>query len=135
MRTQSALLQCLRAARDGDDNEVRSQLKAAYRLMDEASEHDSLKTLRRNGGVLMVSPTLIESADAQAEPGLRIQITPPNISFMLTFLTTVVCKRDFIGDQKTCKTIVYATALEQYAEIARREDMWDAGCKSFMLAV
>lgn len=59
MRTQYALFRCLWAAREGDDSEVKTQLKAAYRLMDEALEHDSLKALRRNGGVLMVSPDLM----------------------------------------------------------------------------
>lgn len=60
---------------------------------------------------------------------LRVQTTPPNILYMLTYLTTVVARRDFTGSNATCKSIVHPRVMRETENIARTEDMWDSGCE------
>lgn len=49
---------------------------------------------------------------------------------MLTYLTTVVARRDFTGSNATCKSIVHPRVMRETEKIARTEDMWDNGFSS-----
>lgn len=61
---------------------------------------------------------------------LNVQITPPNILYLLTYLTSVVARRDYTGTNEQCKTLVHARAMKESEDVARAEEMWDIGCRS-----
>ncbi|WWC68929.1 uncharacterized protein I206_102865 [Kwoniella pini CBS 10737] len=105
------ILRSLWSGRIGDDSSARTSLKHIYDFMDGTAESEAFHKIRANGGIMMV--------------------TPPNILYLLTYLTTVVSRRDFAGSNATCKSILHSNALRRYEDIARADDMWDVGYSEF----
>jgi hypothetical protein len=93
-------------------------------MMDEASESGAMDQLRASGGLVEVR---IESET------FYIQSTPPNALYILTFLATVTTRRDFMGPNATCKTLAHIKAMREFELMARKDDMWDIGCKFRMI--
>ncbi len=60
---------------------------------------------------------------------LLVQVTPPNVTYLLTFLATLVSRRDFMGTNSTCRSLVHARAMQEYQSMARADDMWDSDCR------
>ncbi|WWC87569.1 uncharacterized protein L201_002459 [Kwoniella dendrophila CBS 6074] len=120
----SALIHCLsfRAlweGRVGNDGNAKVWLRHIYTLMDATSEAGVFIQIRANGGVILL--------DIPGYTPLQVQVTPPNILYMLTYLTTVVSRRDFTGSNATCKNILHSNALRQFEHVVRADDMWDTG--------
>nr|XP_019049917.1 hypothetical protein I302_00337 [Kwoniella bestiolae CBS 10118]OCF28847.1 hypothetical protein I302_00337 [Kwoniella bestiolae CBS 10118] len=113
------ILRALWEGRIGNDNNARACLKQIYALMDETAENGIFNILRANGGVMMLN--------VPGDQPLQVQMTPPNILYMLTYLTTVVSRRDFTGSNSTCKNILHTKALREYEGVVRADDMWDSG--------
>ncbi|WWC98854.1 hypothetical protein V866_005747 [Kwoniella sp. B9012] len=113
------ILRTLWEGRIGNDLNAKNCLKHIYALMDETAESGLFNLLRANGGVLDLNIP-------GGEP-IQVQVTPPNILYMLTYLTTVVSRRDFTGSNQTCKTILHSNALRLHENAVRAEDMWDTG--------
>ncbi|OWZ64792.1 hypothetical protein AYX14_06385 [Cryptococcus neoformans] len=116
------ILRALWEGRIGNDNVAKEIMKRAYALMDETADKKVFNELRANGGVITLHIP-------NSRP-LQVQTTPPNILYMLTYLTTVVGRRDFTGSNTTCKSIVHPRVLRETEGIARTEDMWDSGFSS-----
>ncbi|WVW79689.1 hypothetical protein I302_101659 [Kwoniella bestiolae CBS 10118] len=110
------ILRALWEGRIGNDNNARACLKQIYALMDETAENGIFNILRANGGL-----------NVPGDQPLQVQMTPPNILYMLTYLTTVVSRRDFTGSNSTCKNILHTKALREYEGVVRADDMWDSG--------
>ncbi|OCF58359.1 hypothetical protein L486_04392 [Kwoniella mangroviensis CBS 10435] len=113
------ILRTLWEGRIGNDLNAKYCLKHIYALMDETAESGLFNLLRANGGVLNLNIP-------GGEP-IQVQVTPPNILYMLTYFTTVVSRRDFTGSNQTCKTILHSNALRLHENAVRAEDMWDTG--------
>jgi hypothetical protein len=60
---------------------------------------------------------------------ISVQLTPPNIAFLMTYLSTVTARRDLVGSTTLCKSIVHSQAMQEYEQVARIEDMWDVNCR------
>ncbi|KIR58032.1 hypothetical protein I314_05997 [Cryptococcus bacillisporus CA1873] len=116
------ILRALWEGRIGNDNVAKEIMKRAYALMDETADKKVFNELRANGGVITLHIP-------NSRP-LQVQTTPPNILYMLTYLTTVVARRDFTGSNATCKSIVHPRVMRETENIARTEDMWDSGFSS-----
>ncbi|KJD99786.1 hypothetical protein I311_06631 [Cryptococcus gattii NT-10] len=116
------ILRALWEGRVGNDSVAKEIMKRAYALMDETADKKVFNELRANGGVITLHIP-------NSRP-LQVQTTPPNILYMLTYLTTVVARRDFTGSNATCKSIVHPTVMRETENIARTEDMWDSGFSS-----
>ncbi|KIR32042.1 hypothetical protein I352_05671 [Cryptococcus deuterogattii MMRL2647] len=116
------ILRALWEGRIGNDNVAKEIMKRAYALMDETADKKVFNELRANGGVVTLHIP-------NSRP-LQVQTTPPNILYMLTYLTTVVARRDFTGSSATCKSIVHPRVMRETENIARTEDMWDSGFSS-----
>ncbi|WVQ83509.1 hypothetical protein IAT38_005650 [Cryptococcus sp. DSM 104549] len=113
------LLRTLWEGRVGNDVVAKGMMKRVYGLMDETAEKGVFDQLRRDGGVF--------SVDVPNGQPLQIQMTPPNILYMLTYLTTVVSRRDYSGSDASCKNIIHPKVLRETENVARGEDMWDTG--------
>lgn len=131
------ILRALWEGRIGNDNVAKEIMKRAYALMDETADKKVFNELRANGGVITVCFNGIGRLEIDhvsqlhipTSRPLQVQTTPPNILYMLTYLTTVVGRRDFTGSNTTCKSIVHPRVLRETEGIARTEDMWDSGCE------
>ncbi|RSH94344.1 hypothetical protein EHS25_004147 [Saitozyma podzolica] len=104
------LLRCLWEARVGRDAVVKSLLKTAYDILDKAAVAGTFERFRADGGVVT---------------SLLVQSTPPNVLYILTFLVTVICRRDYMGPSRSCKNLAHSRAVREWADIARKDDMWD----------
>lgn len=60
---------------------------------------------------------------------MSLQTTPINALYRLTFLATVTSRRDFMGPDATCKNLIHIRAMREFELVARRDDLWDTGCK------
>ncbi|WVQ94355.1 hypothetical protein IAU59_001434 [Kwoniella sp. CBS 9459] len=116
---QYLFLRCLWDGRIGNDESVKALLKRMYAVMDQASSEGTFYDMKANGG--------IASIDIPGDRPLIVQTTPPNILYLLTYLTTATSRRDFSGSDKVCKSILYLSVLRQTEHQARIDDMWDCG--------
>ena len=115
------LLRSLWEGRLGNDTATKGLLQRVYLMIDEASDTDRFIKLKVHGGLLDVG-----------SHGLYVQSTPANINFLLVFLATVTSRRDYIGYDSKCKSLVHAKAMMEFAEMAKMDDMWDTGCRLFL---
>ncbi|WVQ77813.1 hypothetical protein IAR50_007503 [Cryptococcus sp. DSM 104548] len=122
MNVHYLILKALWEGRSGNDAVTKMVLKQVYGLMDLSSEKGTFSSLRASGGVFALPLP-------NTRP-LLIQLTPPNITYMLTYLTTVVTRRDFTGSNVSCRTLVHAKVFKETENVARAEDMWDIGFSS-----
>ncbi|WWD16802.1 hypothetical protein CI109_101234 [Kwoniella shandongensis] len=106
------LLRTLWEGRIGNDEAAKMTMKRIYVIMDLTADRGVFDALRASGGLL--------------KP-LVIQITPPNITFILTYLTTVVSRRDFTGTTKACRNLMHSKVMREKENFARADDMWDTG--------
>nr|ODO02711.1 hypothetical protein L204_01450 [Cryptococcus depauperatus CBS 7855] len=113
------LLRALWEGRIGNDAVAKGIMKKLYVLMDETADKKVFNSVRATGGVMSIPVPNYRP--------LQIQTTPPNILYMLTYLTTVVARRDFTGSDATCKSVVHPKVLRETEGLARAEDMWDIG--------
>ncbi|ORY27685.1 hypothetical protein BCR39DRAFT_537919 [Naematelia encephala] len=111
------LVRILFEGRNGNDPTVRRLLKKAYSLMDTSMERGTWSELKASGGLIDVK--VGETAR------LRVQATPPNVTFILIYLVTVVARRDYLGTEQSCKALVHPRAMQEFENIARADDMWD----------
>ncbi|WWC59919.1 uncharacterized protein I303_102481 [Kwoniella dejecticola CBS 10117] len=102
-------LRALWEGRTGNDTLAKTTLQTIYTTMDGISESGIMNTIRANGGVM------------------TIQMTPPNILYLLVYLTTAVSRRELTGSNATCKNILHSKALRHHEDFVRAADMWDAG--------
>ncbi|WVF66742.1 hypothetical protein IAT40_001484 [Kwoniella sp. CBS 6097] len=116
---QYIYLRSLWEGRIGKDDSVRALLKQIYALMDQAMTEGIFHGLKANGGIV--------SIDIPGDRPLMIQSTPPNILYLLTYLTTVTSRRDFSGSDRACRHLLHPTILRQTEHLARMDDMWDTG--------
>lgn len=112
------LLRCLWEGRIGHDLGVRALLKRLYLIVDEICDADRFGTIRTQGAILDIG-----------SHGMRVQTTHANVLFLTTFLVTVTSRRDYIGKDANCKSLLYAQALTEYAQVAKMDDIWDTGCE------
>ncbi|ODN72825.1 hypothetical protein L202_08258 [Cryptococcus amylolentus CBS 6039] len=119
MHVHYLTLKALWEGRRGDDAVTKAVLKQVYALMDMSSDKGTFNALRASGGVFMLPLP-------NSQP-LLMQLTPPNITYMLTYLTTVVTRREFTGSIASCRTLVHAKVFKETEHVARAEDMWDIG--------
>ncbi|KAK8861295.1 hypothetical protein IAR55_002114 [Kwoniella newhampshirensis] len=101
------LMRTLWEGRIGNDEAAKSTMKKVYVMMDLTAEQGVFDTIRINGGVL--------------------KVTPPNIIFVVTYLTTVVSRREFTGAAKACRNLVHSKVMREKENFARADDMWDTG--------
>ncbi|CAD6588699.1 MAG: hypothetical protein TREMPRED_005127, partial [Tremellales sp. Tagirdzhanova-0007] len=121
------LFRCLWEGRIGNDATVKVLLKRLYLLMDDTSDRGVFEQMRASGGTILICcPTT-----SRPPQRLHVQVTPPNITYLLTFLTTLVCRRDFMGATSSCKSLVHSGAMLECANVARADEMWDLGFSSF----
>lgn len=117
------LFRGLHYGRAGEDQNAKAHFKRLYKLMDDAAESGVFNEMRRNGGVVNMS---FDGSGQQ----LLVQSTPINVLYALTYLATVVSRRDFMGPDPTCRTLVHARAMREWEKVARADDLWDSGCES-----
>jgi hypothetical protein len=69
------------------------------------------------------------ASTVQATQYIFIQTTPVNVLYALTYLNSMVSRRNFLADKKTCRTLVHVSAMREHEMTAKIDDMWDAGCE------
>ncbi|TXT11000.1 hypothetical protein VHUM_01751 [Vanrija humicola] len=115
------LLRALYQGRIGEDNKVKLVLKSLYNLIDDSTDKGYLDAMRESGGIVEVRTP---SGPPQS---LYVQSTPINVLYTLTYLTTIVSRREFLGSSATCRTLVHSRAMREWEDVARADDFWDSG--------
>ena len=128
----------------GKDEMVKQLLKSMYRVIDRISDPVLSAGLRSHGGMLKVSSVrkgklllklstqLNVPPDSEANDSyspLIIQGTSLNVLYLLTYLVTVVTRRDYLGSAASCKSLLLPTSMESFQFEARAGDMWDCDCE------
>ncbi|KLT39373.1 hypothetical protein CC85DRAFT_251330 [Cutaneotrichosporon oleaginosum] len=114
-------MRALHYGRAGDDVNAKKQLSRLYPLMDAAIDKGKLAEMRKSGGVI---PLRTPGGLTQH---ILVQSTPVNVLWALTYLTSVVSRRDLLGTVEQCRTLNHTRAMRQYEDFARPDDLWDSG--------
>ncbi|GMK54396.1 hypothetical protein CspeluHIS016_0109820 [Cutaneotrichosporon spelunceum] len=119
-------MRALYHGRAADDANAKKQLSRLYPLMDRAMEKGMLSELRSSGGVVTI-PLGVPNGSAQQ---LLVQSTPINVLWALTYLSSVVARRDLLGSLTQCRTLNHTRAVRQFELCAHPDDLWDSGFSS-----
>ncbi|ORX36451.1 hypothetical protein BD324DRAFT_580804 [Kockovaella imperatae] len=123
-RLHLLLYQTLWYGRLGDDASVKKTHKEMYLAIDRFSDPALSTDIRRQGAVFKVSRIAMRG-------GIIIQSTPLNELYLLTYLASVVTRRDFLGTSSSCKSLVLPAQMEAFRYHARSGDMWDTDFSSY----
>lgn len=119
-------LYCGRAA---DDQGAKKQLSRLYPIMDRALDKGMLSELRSSGGMVTIPLRALNGSMQH----LLVQSTPINVLWALTYLSSVVARRDLLGYNAQCRTLNHTRAMRQYEHQTHPDDLWDSGCKLNLL--
>ncbi|BEI80128.1 hypothetical protein CcaverHIS002_0106570 [Cutaneotrichosporon cavernicola] len=116
-------MRALYHGRAADDANAKKQLSRLYPLMDHAMEKGMLSELRSSGGMVTI-PLPVRNGSTQQ---LFVQSTPINVLWALTYLSSVVARRDLLGSLTQCRTLNHTRAMRQFELCAHPDDLWDSG--------
>ncbi|KAK4685187.1 hypothetical protein P7C73_g4969, partial [Tremellales sp. Uapishka_1] len=122
-------IRALWEGRIGNDVVAKRVIRKIYIVMDDATDRGIFLSLRATAGAttirLPVTPT-----SPLPDQTLCIQLTPPNVVYLLTYLTTVTARRDIVGLDAACASLIHPRAMRENMYSVRTEDMWDVTCGS-----